>query len=388
MGNVVFNFLEWVRTKAREEAEKPEHAKSVKDALGFKVIFDLEKKVEYSGFDTRAVPLQTKSETQSYSWDDFGGGEEIKHELKKKVLISNEPKDSLFFKHHGPKSQLETRGILMYGPPGTGKSYLVQIYAHNTGYLYLPFPAALIRSKYVNETANKLHSMVMEQKEAIDKGFRKGTIIYFDEIESLGMERNGENAEDMKVVTELNDLMDGIYDTSGIVFIGATNKIELMDPALIRPRRFENIVLLGVTTEDAARQIYSIHIRKWNKLADNEHPAFAPDVDYGVLARLSSNDQTLKEAIPEHRFLLTTGIVEGPNLDRVKEIAKGISRHEIPPIKFNHFMTGAAIEMIVRTTYLNKLTEAQMAGAKYEPVTQGELSARIRAYMQNELRKN
>ncbi|HEW94150.1 MAG TPA: AAA family ATPase [Thermoprotei archaeon] len=203
-------------------------------------------------------------------WDDIGGLADVKREIREAVelpLKHPEVFEKLGIRH--PK------GILLYGPPGTGKTLLAKAVATESEANFIAVKGPEILSKWVGES-----------EKAVREIFRKArmsapTVVFFDEIDSIAPRRGlgyGDSGVTERIVNQLLSEMDGLERTKDVVVIAATNRPDILDPALLRPGRFDKIIFVPPPDEEARYEIFKIHTRKM-PLAD--------DVDLKELARLT-----------------------------------------------------------------------------------------------------
>ena len=205
-------------------------------------------------------------ELPKVSWDDVGGLDDPKQTVKESVewpLTSRAKFDRMGI--DPPK------GVLLYGPPGTGKTLIAKAVANETNANFISVRGPQLLSKWVGES-----------EKAIRQTFRKArqvdpTVIFFDELDSLAPSRGGETGNNVseRVVNQLLTELDGLEETGDVMVIGATNRPDMIDPALIRSGRFDRLVLIGEPDEEGREQILKIHTR--------ESP-LAPDVSLREIA--------------------------------------------------------------------------------------------------------
>ena len=191
-------------------------------------------------------------ELPKISWDDVGGLDEPKQTVKESVewpLTSRARFDRMGV--DPPK------GVLLYGPPGTGKTLIAKAVANETNANFISVRGPQLLSKWVGES-----------EKAIRQTFRKArqvspTIIFFDELDSLAPSRGGETGNNVseRVVNQLLTELDGLEESGNVMVIGATNRPDMIDPALIRSGRFDRLVLIGQPDEEGREQILKIHTR-------------------------------------------------------------------------------------------------------------------------------
>ncbi|MFA6073285.1 MAG: CDC48 family AAA ATPase [Candidatus Woesearchaeota archaeon] len=202
-------------------------------------------------------------EPPNVSWDDVGGLEETKQELKEMVEWPLSHKEA--FKNLGVKPP---KGVLLYGPPGTGKTLLAKAVAKESGANFIAIKGSDLLSKWVNETPQLV-------KRVFDKARQVApSIIFLDEIDAIASSRSVGDADGrlssmgMNAVNQILSEMDGMQELNDIVIIGATNRPQLLDPALMRPGRFDRIILVGAPDADAREKILKIHLKNMPKSKD------------------------------------------------------------------------------------------------------------------------
>ncbi len=160
------------------------------------------------------------------------------------------------------------RGILLYGPPGTGKTFVVRALAHEAGAAFFPVKGAELLDKYVGESERGVREVFFRARAAAP------SIIFFDEFDALAPVRgNSNNSVTDSVVAALLTEIDGVGSRGDVAVIGATNRPDLIDTALLRAGRFEIQIELGLPEESARRT-----------LLDISDVPFADDIDLDVLA--------------------------------------------------------------------------------------------------------
>ncbi len=193
-------------------------------------------------------------EVPTVTWDEVGGLDEIKRELKE--IIEWPSKYPMIF------SYLEAeipRGILLTGPPGTGKTLLVRAIASESSRNFIYVKGSEIHSKWVGES-----------EKAIQETFRKARmsapcIIFFDEIDALLPSRRSSTSDSGvtdRIVTTFLTEMDGLEELVDVIVVAASNRPDILDPALLRPGRFERVIELPLPDEKAREEILRVHTKK------------------------------------------------------------------------------------------------------------------------------
>ena len=189
-------------------------------------------------------------EIPNIKWDDIGGLEDVKQDLREAVEWPLKTPE--VFTRMGVTPP---KGILLYGPPGTGKTMLAKAVANESEANFILVKGPELLSKWVGES-----------EKAVRKVFEKArqtspSIIFFDEIDSLAPRRgaSGDNRVTERVVNQLLTEIDGLEELHNVVVIGATNRPDILDTALLRPGRFDRIIMVGAPDEKTREKIFEIH---------------------------------------------------------------------------------------------------------------------------------
>ncbi|MFB6128120.1 MAG: AAA family ATPase, partial [Halolamina sp.] len=189
-------------------------------------------------------------ELPKISWDDVGGLESPQQQLQEAVEwpLSSPEK----FERMGVEAP---KGVLLYGPPGTGKTLMAKAVANETNANFISVRGPQLLSKWVGES-----------EKAIRQTFRKArqvapTVIFFDELDSLAPSRGQEMGNNVseRVVNQLLTELDGLEEMEDVMVVGATNRPDIIDPALIRSGRFDRMVMVGEPDAEGREQILKIH---------------------------------------------------------------------------------------------------------------------------------
>ena len=214
---------------------------------------------------TREVYVEV-SET---SWDDIGGLQDIKDTLTEGVEWP------LRYPEIYANAKVEApRGVLLAGPPGSGKTLLARALAHQCEASFISVKGPELLSKFVGESEKGVREIFRRAKQAAP------SIIFFDEIDSLAPRRGNGNDGNVgdRVIAQLLTEMDGIEGREGVIVVAATNRPDMIDPALLRPGRFDLIVELQYPNEVERQAIFKVHLR--------DRP-LAPEITVEELARLT-----------------------------------------------------------------------------------------------------
>lgn len=191
-------------------------------------------------------------EIPEVSWDDVGGLDEIKERLKESVEWPLTMPDR--FEHFGIKPP---RGILLFGAPGTGKTLIAKAIANEAKANFITVKGPELISKWVGESEKAIREVFKKAKQA------SPSIIFLDEFESIAGARTSNSGEGSdvsnRVVNQLLSSMDGVESMEGVIVIAATNRPEMIDPALLRSGRFERVMHIPPPDHASLRKILKIH---------------------------------------------------------------------------------------------------------------------------------
>jgi transitional endoplasmic reticulum ATPase len=208
-------------------------------------------------------------EPPDVKWDDIGGLDNVKRELQEAVEWPLKYPDLYKeLKHNIPK------GILLHGPSGTGKTLLAKAVATESEANFISVKGPELLSKWVGESEKGIREIFRKARQA------SPCVVFFDEIDSIapirGME--GVHASTERMMSQLLTEMDGIQEMQGVVIIAATNRIDMIDNALLRPGRFDKIVLVSNPDRSTRERILEIHIKG---------KPVSKDIDLGRIADLT-----------------------------------------------------------------------------------------------------
>ena len=209
-------------------------------------------------------------EVPTVHWEDIGGLDAVKGELQEAIEWPLKNPDVF-----GRMGIRPPKGILLFGPPGCGKTLLARAVSTESGANFITIKGPEVFSKWVGES-----------EKAIREVFRKGrmaapAVIFFDEIDSLVPRRGlgyADSGVTERVISQLLTEMDGILSLEDVVVIAATNRPDIVDPAILRPGRFDRLIYVPDPDEDARLEIFKIYTK--------EMP-LTKDVNLGDLARMS-----------------------------------------------------------------------------------------------------
>ena len=217
----------------------------------------------------RTKPQQIKPQSaSSIAWADVAGCDEAKAELSEVVEFLRDPKRFAALGAQVPK------GIMLHGPPGTGKTLLAKAVAHESGAQFFSQSAASFVEMFAGLGAARIRRLFAEARE------HRPAIIFIDELDAVGARRGSDqNSEREQTLNQLLVEMDGFDTTGDLVVIAASNLLEKLDPALLRPGRFDRQILVSPPDVGGREAILRVHAR--NK-------PLGEDVDLSTLARQTS----------------------------------------------------------------------------------------------------
>ncbi len=189
-------------------------------------------------------------ENPNVHWDNIGGLEDVKQELIEAVDWPLKYKP--LFAKMGVKPPT---GVLIYGPPGTGKTLLAKAIATESEANFIAVKGPELLSKWVNETPQLVKKLFSKARQV------SPSIIFIDEIDAITGSRSASDSQNMNAVNQLLTEMDGLQQLNDVIVIAATNRPDMMDTALLRPGRFDRIVLAGVPTKKARNAIFEVHTK-------------------------------------------------------------------------------------------------------------------------------
>ncbi len=238
------------------------------------------------------------------------------------------------------------KGVLMYGPPGTGKTLIAKAVANESGANFFSIAGPEIMSKYYGESEQRLREIFEEANKDAP------SIIFIDELDSIAPKREEVTGEvERRVVAQLLTMMDGLEERGQVVVIGATNRIDAIDPALRRPGRFDREIEIGVPDRLERIEIFQIHTRgmplsedvRLEYISDRTHGFVGADISaltkeaaMKALRRYLPQIK-LEEAVP-HEILESMQVTGGDFEEALKEVEPSAMREvmvEIPRIKWD-----------------------------------------------------
>ncbi len=191
-------------------------------------------------------------EKPNVHWDDIGGLEQVKQELRE--VVEWPMKYRKLFAHMKVKIP---KGILLYGPPGTGKTLLAKAVATESEANFISVKGPEFLSKWVGESEKAVREVFRKARQAAP------AVIFIDEIDAVAPMRGRDLGSHVteRVVSQILTEMDGLEELHNVTVIAATNRPDIIDPALLRPGRFDRIVYVPIPDKDARKEIFKIHLR-------------------------------------------------------------------------------------------------------------------------------
>ena len=209
-------------------------------------------------------------EVPNVRWSDIGGLEEVKGSLKEVVQWPLQSPEA--FTRMGIKPPT---GVLLYGPPGTGKTMLAKAVATESGANFIAIKGPEILSMWVGESEKRIREIFRKAKQVAP------CIIFFDEIDSLAPRRGRDAGSHVmeNIVSQILVEISGLEELHNIVVIAATNRPDIMDPALLRPGRFERLILVPPPDEKARLEILKLYTEKMPLAKDVDIKEFSKKLD-------------------------------------------------------------------------------------------------------------
>ena len=190
-------------------------------------------------------------EIPKVTWEDIGGLESIRKEMEEVLIPSEEHKA---FERLGIEPG---KAVLLYGPPGTGKTLIAKAIANESKANFISVSGPEIASKWMGESEQAIRKIFKKAKQMAP------CIVFFDEIDSIAPRRgSGESQAWERVVAQMLTAMDGVESISNVMIMAATNRPDMIDPALLRPGRIDRMILVGRPDDEARLGILKVHTRK------------------------------------------------------------------------------------------------------------------------------
>jgi transitional endoplasmic reticulum ATPase len=187
-------------------------------------------------------------------WEDIGGLQQVKEELTEAIEWPLRHADLFTEADVQPP-----KGILLYGPPGTGKTMIAKAVAATSEANFISIKGPELISKWVGESEKGVREVFRKARQAAP------CVVFFDELDAIAPRRGGSEGDSHvteRVISQMLTEMDGLEDLKGVVVIGATNRPDIIDEALLRPGRFDRTLEVPVPDKEARKQIFHIHTKK------------------------------------------------------------------------------------------------------------------------------
>jgi transitional endoplasmic reticulum ATPase len=223
------------------------------------------------GISNPSALRETVVEVPNVTWDDVGGLEGVKRELQETVQYPVEHPEK--FEKFG---MAPSKGVLFYGPPGCGKTLLAKAIANECQANFISIKGPELLTMWFGESEANV-------REIFDKARQSAPcVLFFDELDSIAVQRGGSSGDaggaGDRVLNQLLTEMDGMNSKKTVFIIGATNRPDIIDPALLRPGRLDQLIYIPLPDDGSRRQIFKACLRK---------SPVAPDVDLDLLARVT-----------------------------------------------------------------------------------------------------
>jgi transitional endoplasmic reticulum ATPase len=193
-------------------------------------------------------------EVPNVGWDDVGGLQDVKQRLREAVEWPMKYGDLFRSFHLSPP-----KGLLLSGPPGCGKTLIAKALASETEVNFISVKGPELMSMYVGESERGVREVFHKARQAAP------CIVFFDEIDAMASTRGGGGHQDAgvggRVLSQLLTELDGIEELKGVLVLAATNRRDLLDPALLRPGRFDLQIELPLPDQSAREKIFQVHLR-------------------------------------------------------------------------------------------------------------------------------
>ena len=263
-------------------------------------------------------------ERPSIKWNDIGGLENVKKELREAVELPL--KSPEVFERMGIRP---IKGILLYGPPGTGKTLLAKAVANETEANFIAISGAQVLSKYVGESEKAVRELFKKARMAAP------CILFIDEIDAIAPSRSGSSVEGTRVTERVVDTflteLDGLQSLKNVVVIAASNRPDMLDLALMRAGRFDRMIEIGLPDEAARLSVLKIHSAKMPFDGDISLPELAKSTEGYTGADLENLVREAgmfaireggKKVKPRHFQLALREIIPATRKEHVESISK------------------------------------------------------------------
>jgi transitional endoplasmic reticulum ATPase len=261
-------------------------------------------------------------EIPKVKWDDVGGLQMAKQQLQEAIewpLTKPE-----VFKRMGITPP---RGVLLYGPPGTGKTLLAKAVASESKANFISIKGPEVMSKWVGESEKAVRELFKKAKQVAP------TIVFLDELDSIAPMRGTDTGSHVtdSVVNQLLTSIDGLESMEGVVVLGATNRPDIIDPSLLRPGRFDRLVLVPAPDEMTRYEIFKIHTRDMPITVTKEE---LREIEQEVEESLSKSESRDEENYTDVTKKATSGeVISQPEYDTLGKSTKPEKKQPKKPKK-------------------------------------------------------
>lgn len=271
--------------------------------LSVLVFFKIGVREEEPAEDEILVSTPTTEDLEDVSWDAIGGLQDV----KKEIQMATQYQFQRGFSRFGRRFDVAPpKGILFYGPPGCGKTMFAKVMAKDVGAAFFSVKGSDFRSKWYGETEQNLSNIFASARE------KAPAILFFDEMDSM-LERREEptmgDSPESKVVALFLTEMDGVKPLRGVLIVGATNAPDSIDPAILRPGRFDKLIYIPLPDQKGREKIFRVHLTR---------KPLGANIDYKKLATITERfsgadiadvcskiaEQAMQESLREGRTML------------------------------------------------------------------------------------
>jgi transitional endoplasmic reticulum ATPase len=218
--------------------------------------------IKMSDFDQALIEVSPSAlrevfiEIPNVKWESIGGLKDIKNSLRETIEWPIKYRSVFHALNAKPPV-----GVLLYGPPGTGKTMLAKAVANEASANFISIKGPELLSKWVGESEKGVREIFRKARSA------SPCVIFFDEIDSIASSRSLSSSDSgvtKRVVSQLLTEIDGLEEMKGVTILAATNRPDLIDPALIRPGRFDKVLFVGNPNQETRKAIFDVHFQNMN----------------------------------------------------------------------------------------------------------------------------
>jgi len=264
-------------------------------------------------------------------WTDIGGYEDVKSQLIEAVIWPIAHADQFLALSVEPP-----RGVLLYGPPGCSKTMMARAIATESSMNFIAVKGPEIFSKWVGESEQAIRDLFRKARQA------SPCVIFFDEIDAIATQRGGDEGVSNRVLTQILTEMDGVSTVKQVVVVAATNRPQVLDPALLRPGRLDRLVYVGLPDDQARKSIVEAALKKVPHVLGEERNQYETDLVKATDGFTGAEIVMLvKEAAIE---CMRMHVKKPDNInDLTDELASlAIAAPETPKLRWMHMQTALA----------------------------------------------